>query len=143
MCAEERCAQPKPVNSKAIGILGLFQQTPTAHVGFKQGCSLNDYSSSAMGQPCSNTRIESKSWRSGGGLSGEIGLKRSGLLRFRPRPSFETAVFAGSKSCPPRSSPVTAEPARSIGNHLIRVEPRKGYHLRHLPDDRVPSHSAL
>ncbi|KAB1971044.1 hypothetical protein F9B82_00695 [Lacticaseibacillus casei] len=25
--------------------------------------------------------------------------------RFRPRPSFETAVFAGSKSCPQRSSP--------------------------------------
>ena len=77
------------------------------------------------GSPCSNIKIESKSWRSGGGLSGEIGLKRSGLLRFRPRPSFETAVFAGSKSCPPRSSPATAEPARSIGNHLIRVEPRK------------------
>ena len=77
--------------------------------------------------PCSITKIESKSWRSGGGLSGEIGLKR---LRFRPRPSFETAVFAGSKSCPPRSSPVTAEPARSNGNHLIRVEPRKSWHLR-------------
>ena len=78
-----------------------------------------------VGSRCLSSKIESKSWRSGGGLSGEIGLRRSGLLRFRPRPSFETAHFAGSKSCPPRSSPATAEPARSLGNHLIRVETRK------------------
>ncbi|PTU98242.1 hypothetical protein DB326_06680 [Lacticaseibacillus casei] len=29
--------------------------------------------------------------------------------RFRPRPSFETAVFAGSKSCPQRSSTIWPE----------------------------------
>ena len=85
-----------------------------------------------VGSRCLSSKIESKSWRSGGGLSGEIGLKRSGLLRFRPRPSFETAVFAGSKSCPPRSSPATAEPARSLGNHLIRVETRKVATYAHL-----------
>ena len=32
--------------------------------------------------------------------------------RFRTRPDFETAHFAGSKLCPPRSSPIAAEPAR-------------------------------
>ena len=33
----------------------------------------------------------------------------------RPRPSFKTAGFAGLKSCPPRSSPIAAEPARTKG----------------------------
>ena len=35
--------------------------------------------------------------------------------RFRTRPDFETAHFAGSKLCPPRSSPIGAEPTRTTG----------------------------
>ena len=138
------CKGPLESNSKSRAITSEATYTPI----FKRACSRSYHRQYKIslgtcgcqtrahqfrwfqpqcdGSLCSNIKIENKSWRSGGGLSGEIGLKRCGLLRFRPRPSFETAHFAGSKSCPPRSSPATAEPARSIGNHLIRVEPRKG-----------------
>ncbi|OFM94727.1 hypothetical protein HMPREF2641_06275 [Lactobacillus sp. HMSC068B07] len=81
------------------------------------------------GLPYSIISIESKSWRSGDGLSCEIGLKRSAFLRFRPRPSFDTAFF-GFKVVPTTlaaRSPAftTAEPGRSLGNPLIRLEPRR------------------
>ena len=38
-------------------------------------------------------------------LSGEIVVGGAVFAPPTTRPSFETAVFAGSKSCPPRSSP--------------------------------------
>ncbi|WP_241480600.1 hypothetical protein, partial [Lacticaseibacillus rhamnosus] len=63
-----------------FGTLGMIDRVPIPHVGVKQGHISLDDSSSAIGSPCLNIRIENKSWRSGGGLSGEIGLKRSGFL---------------------------------------------------------------
>ena len=39
----------------------------------------------------------------------------------RPRPSFKTAGFAGLKSCPPRSSPIAAEPARTTGEDSRQI----------------------
>ncbi|RND87122.1 hypothetical protein FAM18172_01057 [Lacticaseibacillus paracasei] len=41
--------------------------------------------------------------------------------RFRTRPDFETAHFAGSKLCPPRSSPIAADPARTTGEDSRQI----------------------